>query len=112
MRIIKEKTLTEYIESVGTDANVRASSLVNLLEEFDPFLYQRPKGKPGRPVKYPFRNMSVDDVSVMLFDENGDALRLARSAAHTVASLHDYTFHVKTRENDDGKWELTVKRVG
>lgn len=110
MLIIKEEAVNEIIKDIGSDALIKAGSLVNLLEEFDPFLYQRTKGKPGRPTKYPFRHMSVDDVSVMLFDENSDALRLARSAAHTVASLHDYTFHVKTRENDEGKWELTVKR--
>lgn len=112
MRIIREEAVNEIIKDIGSEALIKAGSLVNLLEEFDPYLYQRPKGKPGRPTKYPFRDMAIDDVNVMLFDQNGDSLRLARSAAHTIASLHDFTFHVKTRENDQGKFELTVKRVG
>ena len=111
MRIIKEQTLTEYIEEVGTDSNVLASSLVNLLEDFDPFSVPRPIGKSGRPTKYPFRDMPVNDVIVILFDDKKD-VRRAKCAANTLAYLHGLKFEVKSRENDAGKFELTVKRVG
>lgn len=110
MRIIKEEKLTEFIEEVGTNGNVRAGSLVNLLEEFDPFSVPRPIGKSGRPTKYPFRDMAVNGIDVILFDDKKD-VRRAKCAANTLAYLHGLKFEVKSRQNDAGKFELTVKRV-
>lgn len=114
MRIIPEEKLTEYLENVGSESLIKAECLVNLLEDLaklDPFLYQRPKGKPGRPTKYPFRDMPVNDVIVILFDDKKD-VRRAKCAANTLAYLHGLRFVVKSRQNDAGKFELTVKRVG
>ena len=110
MKVITEEKLKECIEEVGIHGHVRAGSLVNLLEEFDQLSFARPIGKSGRPTKYPFRDMALNDLRVILFDDKKD-VRLAKCAANTLAYLHGLKFEVKSRENDAGKFELTVKRV-
>lgn len=111
MRIIKQETLTEIINDVGSEAMVTMGSIFGLLEEFDPLSVPRPIGKSGRPTKYPFRDMAIDDARVILFDDKKDVKR-AKCAANTLTYLHGLKFDVKSRENDAGKFELTVKRVG
>lgn len=112
MRIITEEKLREIKESMpdGT-SKLFMHTLIGMCKEIDTLSVTRPIGKSGRPTKYPFRDMQIGDIDVILFDDKKD-VRRAKCAANTLSYLHGLKFDVKSRENDAGKFELTVKRVG
>jgi len=68
------------------------------------------KNKPGRPPEYPYANMSVSQVVIMLYDTEQELVK-SHVAAHQIAHSHKWKFKGKSRKTDAGRFELTVNRV-
>ena len=68
------------------------------------------KNKIGRPPEYPYANMSVDQVVVLVYNTELDKMR-SRGASSSIGYRHGWKFKSTSRKTDAGKFELTVKRV-
>ena len=68
------------------------------------------KNNPGRPPEYPYANMSVDQVIVLVYETEQELIK-SRGSSHGIGFSHGWKFKSTSRKTDTGKFELTVKRV-
>ena len=68
------------------------------------------KNKGGRPPGYPFANMVIGQVVVLVYETQHE-LTKSRGASYAIGYSHRWKFESEKRKTDAGKFELTVKRI-